>query len=121
MQERSRWVPQRIGLVLAAIAVFGVVFASVASANNLDRNTAQGAAKEVAKKECQNTNGCYAYGQRNLKKLSNHKAQGKIFLNINMSDGTQQQCRRRVILKLDHFSGQINYALGARRCVLLTP
>jgi len=38
-----------------------------------------------------------------------------------MSDGTQQQCRRRVILKLDHFSGQINYALGARRCVLLTP
>lgn len=105
-------------MIIAAIALFGVVFASVAVANNLDRRTATNAAKFAAKKECQQTSGCKDYFVRGLHRVSRHKAVGKIHV-ISVKNGTTFDCAQQLVIKLDHFTGDINYALSQRRCTAI--
>jgi hypothetical protein len=110
----------RVGLVAALAAVLCLGAAGTASANNLDRRTAQNAAKFAAKKECQRTTGCTAYGASNVRLLTHHKANGKIFVN-STKNGTRYQCRQQVVIKLDHFTGRIRYVTSRRRCTALGP
>lgn len=102
-------------MIIAAVALFGVVFASVATANNLDRRTATNAAKFVAKKECRQTSGCKDFFVRGLHRVSRHKAVGKVHV-ISVKNGTRFECTQQLVLKLDHLTGDINYGLSRRRC-----
>ena len=120
MKERTRGISGRIALLAIAAALFGTLFAANAGANNLDRNTATQAAKQVAKFDCNDTSGCKDYFVRDLHKVSRHKAQGKIHV-ISEKNGSRFDCVRQVVIKLDHFTGEITYALGARRCENLGP
>ena len=106
--------------VLAFAALFAVLVTGVASANNLDVRTAQNVAKEAARKECQSTSGCTGYGASNIRRVTRHKAVGKIFVN-STKNGIKFQCRQQVVLKLDHFTGEIRYGTSARKCVDLGP
>ena len=110
----------RVGLIAAIAAVLCLGVAGMAIANNLDRRTAQNAAKFAAKKECQQTSGCTGYGANNVKLLTHHRADGKIFVN-STKNGVRYQCRQQVVIKLDHFSGDIRYGLSGRRCTELGP
>jgi hypothetical protein len=110
----------RIACVITAVAVLGALFASVAVGNNLDRRTAQNAAKFAAKKQCQQTTGCTGYGASNVRLLTYHKAQGKIFV-ASTKNGTRYQCRQQIVITLDHYSGDIRYFLSRRKCVTLGP
>jgi hypothetical protein len=120
MFERSGKMRRRPVLIVAATAVFTLLFAGIAVANNLDRRTAQNAAKFAAKKECQSTSGCTGYGANNVRLLTHHKANGKVFVN-SVKNGTQYQCRQQVVITLDHNSGAVRYFLSRRRCVSLGP
>ena len=84
-------------------------------ANNLDRRTATAVAKLAAKKECQLTAGCTDYFVRRLHRVSQHKAIGKIIAQ-GARQGVGFQCTRQIVIKLDHFSGQIRYGTSTRRC-----
>lgn len=109
----------RVGLIaLTAALCLSVV--GIASANNLDVRTAQNAAKQVAKKECQQTTGCTGYGASNIRRVTQHKAVGKIFVN-STKNGSQFQCRQQIVLHLDHFTGEIRYGTSARKCTNLGP
>lgn len=110
----------RVAILVAVAAVIGMSFAAVAGALNLDRLTATKAAKEVARKDCQATSGCKDYFVRDLKRVSKHKAIGKIHV-ISTKNGVKFDCVRQVVIKLDHFTGEINYATSARRCEDLGP
>ena len=101
MQFRAGGTRGRVGFVVAIAAVLCLAFAAVAMANNLDRRTATNAAKQVAKQDCRNTSGCRDYFVRGLHRVSRHKA---------------VDCSRQIVVKLDHFTGEINYAVSARRC-----
>jgi hypothetical protein len=105
----------RLAIVVTAVAVLGLLVASVSFANNLDRRTATNAAKQVAKDDCRNTSGCRDFFVRGLHRVSRHKAVGKIIV-ISAKNGTLFACSRQVVIKLDHFTGEINYAVSKRRC-----
>ncbi len=106
----------RVWLVAAVAAVLCLGVAGLAMANNLDRRTATNAAKFVAKKECQQTSGCTDYFVRGLHRVSRHKAIGKIVV-AGARQGVGFACSRQVVIKLDHFTGDITYATSRRRCV----
>jgi hypothetical protein len=109
-----------VGLIAAIVAVLCLGVASVALANNLDRRTAQNAAKFAAKKTCQQTSGCTGYAASNVHLLTHHKAAGKIFVN-SVKNGERFQCRQQVVITLDHFTGDIRYFLSHRKCSDLGP
>ncbi len=99
--------------IAAAVLVTGLV--STAAANNLDRDTATDAAREVARRDCRDTSGCKNYRVFGLHPVSRHKVIGKIEV-ISVKNGTKFACVRQVVVKLDHFTGKITYATSARRC-----
>jgi len=107
-------------VVAAAVAVLGLLVASVAVANNLDRRTATNAAKIVAKRDCRTTSGCKDYFVRGMHPVSRHKSIGKIGT-ISVKDGEKFECTRQVVIKLDHFTGDLTYAVSRRRCQDLGP
>jgi hypothetical protein len=116
MKERAGGTRRgRLAVVATAIAVLGLLVASVAFANNLDRRTATNAAKQVAKQDCRNTTGCRDYFVRGLHRVSRHKAVGKIAV-LSEKNGVQYLCTRQIVIKLDHFTGEINYAVSQRKC-----
>jgi hypothetical protein len=110
----------RLSLLATIVAVVGTAFAATAFGLNLDRQTATDAARQVAKIECRDTSGCKDFFVRGLHRVSKHKAIGKIHV-ISEKNGTKFDCTRQVVIKLDHFTGEINYALSARRCTDLGP
>jgi hypothetical protein len=121
MKERARGTRGgRISLVAAAAAILCLAIAGVAIANNLDLRTAQNAAKQVAKQECNRTTNCTGYGASNVHRVTHHKAVGKIFVN-STKNGVKYQCRQQVVLHLDHFTGEITYGLSHRKCTNLGP
>jgi hypothetical protein len=120
LKDRVKGRMSKLALVVALVAVLGGTFAVVASANNLDRQTATNAAKQVAKRDCRNTSGCEDFFVRGLHRVSRHKAVGKIHV-ISVKNGVRYDCTRQLVIKLDHFSGQINYGVSKRRCENLGP
>jgi hypothetical protein len=115
MKERARGTGGRIALVVTAVALLGVVFASVAIANNLDKRTMTEVAKQVAKKDCQKTSGCKDWFVRGLHQVSRHKGIGKIHV-ISEKDGAKFECTRQIVIKLDHLTGELAYGVSKRRC-----
>ena len=105
----------RLGLIAAIAAVMCLGVASFAAANNLDAQTAFDAARQVAKKDCQQTSGCRDFAVRGLHKVSHHKAVGKVVV-TSVKNGVTFECTRQIVVKLDHFTGEVNYAVSARRC-----
>jgi len=93
---------------------------AVAGANNLDRLTATQVAKDVARADCRHTSNCKRWFVRRLHRVSRHKAIGKIIV-VSTKNGAKFACRRQVVIKLDHFSGDIRWATSRRRCVNLGP
>ena len=122
MNEGARGVRRnrRLGLVIGLAVVFCLGIASLAIANNLDRRTAQNAAKEAARRECHQTSGCTGYGAKNVRLVTHHKAVGKIFVN-SVKNGEKFQCRQQFVLHLDPDNGQLRYGLAHRRCTDLGP
>ena len=110
----------KLALLVTIVAVVGMAFAATAFALNLDRQTATDAARTVAKRDCQQTSGCKDFFVRGLHRVSKHKAIGKIHV-ISEKNGVKFDCTRQVVIKLDHFTGEINYATSARRCEDLGP
>jgi hypothetical protein len=110
----------KFGLITATAAVALFAFAAVAMANNLDRRTATNVAKEVARKECQQTSGCREYFVRRLHAVSQHKAIGKI-ATVSVKNGSQFVCVRQIVIHLDHFTGEIRYGTSTRRCTNTGP
>ena len=110
----------RFAVLAIAAAVLSLSVAGVAVANNLDRQTATDYAKSIAKQDCQNTSGCKDYFVRRLHRVSRHKAVGKI-VTVSVKNGEKFQCVRQLVIKLDHFTGDLNYAVSARRCEDLGP
>jgi hypothetical protein len=121
MKERAGGTRRgRMALIATAVAVLGLLVASVAGANNLDRRTATNAAKQVAKQDCHATSGCVDYFVRGLHRVSRHKAVGKIIV-ISHKNGEAFSCSRQIVIKLDHFTGDITYAVSKRRCKDIGP
>jgi ABC-type phosphate transport system substrate-binding protein len=120
MHERAPMIGRMVAAVGTIAALFAVVFAGTAAANNLDVRTAQSAAKQVAKQECQDTSGCTGYGASNIQRITQHKASGKIYVN-STKNGIKFQCRQQIVLKLDHSTGQIRFGTSSRKCVDLGP
>lgn len=106
---------RRVGLVAAIAAIACLGFASIASANNLDRRTATNFAKQIAKRDCHNTTGCRDSFVRKLHRVSRHKAVGKIAV-VGARQGTGFVCVRQIVIKLDHFTGDLDYGVSRRRC-----
>jgi hypothetical protein len=121
-QRRGAATPRvgKLALLVTIVAVLGTAFAAVAVANNLDRQTATDAARQVAKRDCQNTSGCKDFFVRGLHRVSRHKAVGKIHV-ISVKNDVKFDCTRQVVIKLDHITGEINFATSARRCKDLGP
>lgn len=120
MGNMSKGVFGRFALLTVVVGLVGALFAATASANNLDRQTAQNAAKFAAKKECQSTGGCTGYAASNVRLLTHHKANGKVFVN-STKNGQRFQCRQQVVITLDHETGDIRYFLSSRKCTNLGP
>ena len=120
MNERVRGARARIALLATAVAVLGAAFASVAIANNLDRRTATNVAKQVAKDDCRDTTGCEDWGVRGLHRVSRHKAVGKLIV-VSVKNGIRYSCRRQIVIKLDHETGELAYGVSRRRCTDLGP
>ncbi len=120
MKDKGKGMIRKATLLAAVIAVLGTAFATVAFANNLDRLTATNAAKQVAKKDCRTTSGCEDYFVRGLHRVSRHKAVGKIHV-ISHKNGERFDCTRQIVIKLDHYTGDISYSVSARRCDDLGP
>ena len=110
----------RVWLVTAIAGALCLGLASVAFGNNLDRNTAQDVARIAAKRECRDTSGCTGYGASNVKLLTHHRADGKIFVN-STKNGERFQCRQQIVIKLEHATGSIRYSLSRRKCTNLGP
>src|SRR5688572_17566286 len=115
MKERVGGARRRIAPLVIAVALSGLVFAAIASANNLDRQTYTNVAKQVAKKDCKKTEGCEDWGVRRLHRVSRHKALGKTIV-ISVKDDVRFSCVRQIVIKLDHFTGEIAYGVSKRRC-----
>ena len=105
----------RFASVAAAIVALGMLVAGVAAANNLDHQTAVNAARLVAKKDCRATSGCRDYFVRGMHKVTQHKAVGKI-ATLSIKNGEQFLCTRRIVIRLDHITGEITYVVSKRRC-----
>ena len=110
----------RVWLVAAIAGVLCLGLTSVAFGNNLDRRTAQDVARFAAKRECRDTSGCTGYGASNVKLLTHHRADGKIFVN-STKNGERFQCRQQIVIKLEHATGSIRYSLSRRKCTNLGP
>ena len=110
----------RVGFVAAIVAVLCLGLAAMAMANNLDRSTATNYAKQIAKQDCHATSGCRDYFVRGLHRVSKHKAVGKIAVD-SVKHGEEFLCTRQLVIKLDHFTGDLSYAVSARRCKDLGP
>ena len=106
---------RRVWLLAGIAAVLCLGIASVAIANNLDRRTATNYAKKVAKQDCHNTTGCTDYFVRRLHRVSRHKAAGKIAV-AGARQGTTFVCVRQIVIKLDHYTGDLDYGVSRRRC-----
>jgi len=119
MKDQVSRMAGRMTLLVIVVALFGVL-AAPASANNLDRNTAQRALKQVAKRDCLQTTGCESYRARPVRLITFHRAQGKIHV-VSHKNGIRYDCRRSVVLKLNHDTGRITYNTGRRKCVVLGP
>lgn len=115
MNNRAKGSARKLAILAIAATAFGTGLVTVASANNLDRDTATDAAREVARRDCRDTSGCLEYKVRNLHRVSRHKAVGKIVV-ISRKNGVLFSCTRQLVIKLDHFTGRINYATSRRRC-----
>ena len=115
MKYEGKGISGRIGWVAAIGAVLVMAFAAIAFANNLDAQTAFNAAKRVAHKDCVNTKGCEDYFVRGLHKVSHHKAVGKIHV-VSHKNGERFDCTRQIVVKLDHYTGEVNYSVSSRRC-----
>ena len=113
MHERAT--RRGVGAALAIAAVISLTLVAGAAANNLDRQTYTEVAKEVAKKDCRKTTGCEDWGVRRLHKVSRHKALGKLLV-ISVKDGVRFSCVRQIVIKLDHFTGEVTYGVSKRRC-----
>ena len=111
---------RKLAVLATAVAVLGTGLVSTAAANNLDRNTATDAAREVARRDCRDTSGCKSFRVFGLHRVSRHKAVGKIEV-ISVKNGTKFACVRQVVVKLDHFTGEVTYATSARRCDAVGP
>lgn len=120
MKDQFRRRAGRLTLLLLVATVLGALLAASAVANNLDRNTAQRALKQVAKRDCRATSGCESYKAEPVRLITYHRASGKIHV-ISHKNGIRWDCRRGVVLKLNHYTGRITYRVGARRCVNLGP
>jgi hypothetical protein len=120
LKDKGKGMIGKLGLIVAAVAVLVTAFAAMSYANNLDRFTATKAAKEVARRDCRNTTGCEDYYVRGLHKVSRHKAIGKIHV-ISHKNGVRYDCVRQIVIKLDHFTGDISYGVAKRRCTNLGP
>jgi hypothetical protein len=120
LKDRVKGRTGKLALAAALVAVLGATFAVGASANNLDRQTATNAAKQIAKRDCRNTSGCRDFFVRGLHRVSRHKAVGKIHV-ISEKNGVRYDCTRQLVIKLDHFTGEINYGVSRRRCESLGP
>ena len=59
--------------------------------------------------------GCKDYFVRGLHRVSRHKAVGKIAV-LSEKNGVQYLCTRQIVIKLDHATGEINYAVSQRKC-----
>lgn len=109
---------RRAGLIVVAVTVLCLGVTSIGSANNLDRRTATDAARLAAKRECQATRGCRNYYVRRLHGVSHHKAFGKIVA-AGARQGVGFVCVRQVVVRLDHFTGDVRYFTSRRRCRLV--
>ena len=110
----------RVALLAVTAIAIAVGMVAVAGANNLDRLTATQAAKDFARSDCRHTSGCKAWGVRDLHRVSRHKWWARVYV-LSTKNGVKYECRRRIIVKLDHFSGRIRYAWSDRNCVNLGP
>ncbi|MDX6583743.1 MAG: hypothetical protein QOI10_2927 [Solirubrobacterales bacterium] len=108
----------RVRLLVALVAVLCVGVTGIAVANNLDRGTAQNAARFAAKQKCKATAGCTGYGASNVRLVTHHKAVGKIFVNVTRN-GVKFQCRNQVVITLNPENGAVRFFLSHRRCVQL--
>ncbi len=115
MDTRTKGSARRIAVLAIAASMLGVGVVSVAEANNLDRRTATDFARDVARKDCKDTSGCQSYSVRGLHRVSRHKAVGKIVV-ISTKNGVKFECTRQLVIKLDHFTGDLNYGVSSRRC-----
>ena len=120
LKHKGKGTMGRLALLVTIVAVVGTAFAATAFANNLDRNTAQRALKQVAKKDCLATSGCETYKAEPVKLITFHRAQGKIHV-VSHKNGIRYDCVRSVTLKLNHFTGRITYSTGRRNCTNLGP
>jgi hypothetical protein len=115
MKRSGRSGGVRVGLVAAIAAVLCLGLAGSAMANNLDRRTATNFAKSIARHECQDTTGCKDYFVRGLHRVSRHKAVGKIAV-AGRRPGFGFVCTRQLVIKLDHYTGDLDYGVSRRRC-----
>jgi hypothetical protein len=111
---------RKYAVLALAATVLCTGLVATAAANNLDRDTATDAAREVARRDCRDTSGCKSYRVFGLHRVSRHKAIGKIEV-ISVKNQTRFSCVRQVVIKLDHFTGEINFATSARRCDAVGP
>jgi hypothetical protein len=125
--ERARWgavqggsAKFRIALLAVTAMAIAVGVVAVAGANNLDRLTATQYAKDIARKDCRHTSNCKRWGVKDLHRVSRHKAWGRIYV-VSTKNGVKYECRRQLVIKLDHFNGDLDYAVSARKCVALGP
>jgi hypothetical protein len=105
----------RVRLIAAIAAVVCLGLAATAVANNLDRNTATKAAKQVAKQKCRDIRGCDDWFVRRVHSVSRHKAIGKIYA-VGARQGVGFECVRQIVIKLEHDTGDILYGTSRRRC-----
>jgi hypothetical protein len=127
MDDRAFWEARRgwrarsrIAVLAVAAMALGAGLVAVASGNNLDRLTATQVAKDAARADCRHTSNCKDWAVRRLHRVSRHKAVGKIVV-ISTKNGEKFACRRQLVIKLDHFTGDIDYATSRRKCVSLGP
>jgi len=120
LKDRFKGRTGKLALVVALVAVLGSTFAVVAGANNLDRRTATDYARFLAKRDCRGTSGCQDFFVRGLHRVSRHKAVGKIHV-ISVKNGVKYDCTRQLVIKLDHFTGDLDYGVSQRRCQNLGP
>lgn len=118
--QRSTRRPPLLIVAAALLALTALTAAAPALANNLDRRTAQEAAREVARRDCRATDGCKSYRAFRMHKVSRHKAIGKLAV-IAVHKGEKVECRRQVKIKLDHETGKVFYSVSKRRCEDLGP
>jgi hypothetical protein len=120
LKHQGKGTVSGLGLIATVVAVAGLAFAGLASANNLDRQTMTNTAKEIAKKDCRKTSGCEDYFVRKLHRVSRHKGFGEIHV-ISHKNRRRFDCVRKIGIKLDHETGRIYSAKGDRDCTDIGP